>query len=283
MTALAATRFIQSACSFTLLAFILAGCTVEPADDADSSQTTGGTTGVGGTGGSGTTGGTGGAATGGTGGVATGGAATGGAVGTGGGVGTGGVVGTGGEVGTGGVGTGGEVGTGGAGTGGSSAFALTSPDLTEGGVFADKYTCSAAGFQGSLSPELVWTAGPAGTKSYAITFIDTTLTEGQPPSDLGYHWVIYDIPATTLGLPEEFKDATGIGAKQNGNYLGPCPNFGGGSETHTYEFTIYALDTEALTLTATSGTAAVKEAEGKLEASNLASTKLRGTSDASPP
>jgi phosphatidylethanolamine-binding protein (PEBP) family uncharacterized protein len=86
-----------------------------------------------------------------------------------------------------------------------------------------------------------------------------------------------------MGLPEEFKDATSIGASQNSNYLGPCPNFGGGTgKTDTYEFTLYALAAETLTVTGT-GTAAVKDAETKLEAMNLAKAKLTGTSDASPP
>ena len=192
----------------------------------------------------------------------------------------------GGAVGGGGAGgAGGASGGGGgfAGSSGSSGFALTSPDLIEGSEFADEHTCAAAGFNASLSPELAWTPGPSGTNSYAITFIDVTLTRAATPSDLGYHWVIYNIPATTLGLPGEFMDASSIGAEQNGAYLGPCPNFSGGSESHTYEFKIYALETATLDITPTSGTGAVKDAEAKLEASHLAVAKLSGTSDASPP
>ncbi|KYF54589.1 hypothetical protein BE08_05135, partial [Sorangium cellulosum] len=163
------------------------------------------------------------------------------------------------------------------------AFTLTSPSHEEGAEFGDKYTCAAAGFNGSLLPELHWTPGPSGTKSYAITFIDVTLTTRTPPSDLGYHWVIYDIPANVTSLPEAFMDAASIGAKQNNAYLGPCPNFSGGNaNTDTYEFTIYALAEESVTI-AGSGTAAAKDAEAKLEASHLAKAKLTGTSDASPP
>lgn len=181
-------------------------------------------------------------------------------------------------------GTSGAAGSSGAGgTSGASGFTLTSPELNEGSAFADEHTCAAAGFSGSLSPALAWTAGPEGTKSYAITLIDVTLTEGPQPSDLGYHWVLYDIPAATLSLPEAFTNAGSIGAQQNSAYLGPCPNFSGGSEVHTYEFTIYALDTETLSVTPTTGTGAVKDAEAKLEANHLAVAKLTGTSDASPP
>lgn len=165
----------------------------------------------------------------------------------------------------------------------SGEFTLTSPSHEDGAKFADKYTCAAAGFNGSLLPELRWTPGPEGTKSYAITFVDRTLTTRTPPSELGYHWVIYDIPANITSLPEELKDAASIGAKQNSPYLGPCPNFNGGNaENHTYEFTIYALATESLTVSG-SGTAAVRNAETALEANHLAKAKLTGTSDAAPP
>ncbi len=110
-------------------------------------------------------------------------------------------------------------------------------------------------------PELHWTPGPAGTKSYAITFIDVTLAHATPSQPNGYHWVLYNIPPTTTSLPEGFKqaDATQLGAKQNSNYLGPCPNLGSstGTKTDTYEFTIYALAEESITI-AGSGTAAVR-------------------------
>ncbi|XXT21037.1 YbhB/YbcL family Raf kinase inhibitor-like protein [Sorangium sp. So ce429] len=188
---------------------------------------------------------------------------------------------------TGDAGSGGAGGsTGDAGSGGapSGEFTLSSPNHTEGAEFADKYTCALAGFNGSVLPELHWTAGPPGTTSYAITFIDTTLTTKTPPEMNGYHWVLYNIPASVTSLPEAFKDAASIGAQQNGNFLGPCPNFGGGNaNTDTYEFTIYALSSDSLTITPTTGTAAVKDAETKLEADHLAKAKLTGTSDAAQP
>jgi phosphatidylethanolamine-binding protein (PEBP) family uncharacterized protein len=181
-------------------------------------------------------------------------------------------------------GAGGSSGSGAGGSAGSGIFMLTSPTHAEGAEFADEYTCAAAGFDGSLLPELHWSPGPAGTMSYAITFIDITLTEGEPPSDLGYHWVIWNIPASTLTLPEAFKMQDSIGANENRDYLGPCPYFSGTpGDPHTYEFTIYALSSAMTTISPTTGTAAVKDAEMKLEASNLAKARLTGTSTASPP
>lgn len=168
--------------------------------------------------------------------------------------------------------------------GATGEFTLTSQNHEDGAVFADKYTCALAGFNGSLMPELEWTPGPAGTNSYAITFIDITLTQGNPPSDLGYHWVLYNIPADVLSLPEEFKDAASLGASQNSEFLGPCPNVGGGSaNTDTYEFRVYALASESITVNPTTGTGAVKDAEATLEAEHLAVAVLTGTSNAAPP
>jgi len=165
----------------------------------------------------------------------------------------------------------------------SGAFTLTSPDHAEGAMFADPYTCAEAGFNGSIIPELHWTPGPAGTMSYAITFIDITLGHATPPQANGYHWVIWNIPADVLTLPEGFKDQMSIMAQENRDFLGPCPNVGGGSaNTDTYEFTIYALAEESITISPTTGTGAVQDAEEKLEAMNLDSAKLTGTSNAAP-
>jgi phosphatidylethanolamine-binding protein (PEBP) family uncharacterized protein len=72
---------------------------------------------------------------------------------------------------------------------------LTSSAHTDGAEFAVQFTCAGEG----KSPPLAWTAGPAGTKSYAITFLDETLVAQNSPN--GYHWVMWDIPAATLALP----------------------------------------------------------------------------------
>ncbi|HWA70793.1 MAG TPA: YbhB/YbcL family Raf kinase inhibitor-like protein [Polyangiaceae bacterium] len=179
---------------------------------------------------------------------------------------------------------GGTNGGGGSGSGGgASGFTLTSPNHAEGATFAAKYTCSEKGFSGSIMPELHWTAGPAGTKSYAITFIDTTLARKMPVDTKGFHWVIYNIPATVTSLPEAMTDAQAkaLPAKENSAFLGPCPNYGTapptGSKTDNYEFTLYALATETVDIT---GSNIVQAADTKLEGMNLAKTKLTGKSNA---
>lgn len=118
-------------------------------------------------------------------------------------------------------------------------FVLSSPALAEGATFAKDNTCDGT----DVSPELAWTAGPAGTKSYALVLTDK--------SNALIHAAAYDIPASSQGLPanveKKYDPATPAGMKQAQSfrnafgYAGPCP----GTE-HTYEFALYALDVDAL-------------------------------------
>jgi phosphatidylethanolamine-binding protein (PEBP) family uncharacterized protein len=269
------------------------GCT-----SSDGGSGTGGAPGTGGqstgTGGSGTGGehatggspGTGGTATGGL--TGTGGTATGGVTGTGG-TATGGVTGTGGTPATGGSGghatggvggggaghagggangTGGTAGaTGGGGSSGSN-FSLVSNVQADGAHFASKYTCqespplsgkSVGGLGNGINPDLEWMNPPAGTMSFAITFLDTTLINaGGSNIPLGEHWGIWNIPATTMSLPEGLTGTLSgalATAKQSGTFLAPCAQNLMNNMDDQYEFTVYALSTTTLTLPTGSGTA----------------------------
>jgi Raf kinase inhibitor-like YbhB/YbcL family protein len=100
-----------------------------------------------------------------------------------------------------------------------------------------KYTCDGE----NISPQVSWSQGPEGTKSYVLICDDP-----DAPSKVWVHWLIYNIPSTVLEIPE---NAAGIeGAKYGTNdfgktaYGGPCPPHG----THHYHFKIYALDSELL-------------------------------------
>ena len=116
---------------------------------------------------------------------------------------------------------------------------LTSATLTDGGRFPAAHTCSGV----NRSPALTWTAGPVGTRSYAIVMKDLTVPN--------IHWTLYDIPAATLSVgasvPVGYTPGAPApaGSKQAGvtfspstlGYLGPCPPSG----DHTYIFTVHAL------------------------------------------
>jgi Raf kinase inhibitor-like YbhB/YbcL family protein len=113
---------------------------------------------------------------------------------------------------------------------------LTSADFPAG-IIGKAFTCDGRG----ESPELSWTAAPPGTESYALVVTDRD-------SPLGYnfvHWVVYDIPANTHGLPAATSRSLPNGAKQGLNddgktgYVPPCPP---GNSFHRYDFVLYAVD-----------------------------------------
>ena len=115
---------------------------------------------------------------------------------------------------------------------------ISSEIFSNGGMIPSKYTCDGA----DLSPPLSWSAGPEGTKSYALIADDP-----DAPGGTWVHWVIYDIPMYVTSLPEgvQKSKASENGADQGTNdfrkygYGGPCPPGG----THRYYFKVYALDT----------------------------------------
>jgi phosphatidylethanolamine-binding protein (PEBP) family uncharacterized protein len=228
---------------------------------------TGGTGGsTGGTGGTGIAGGgaSGGSAGKGTAGSGTGGAAMGGMGGAHGGAGGSGGMGGMGTAGsgTGGAATGGMGGahggasaggaTGAGGSGGGGTFTLTSPDLADMAHFDAKFTCASGGgtLGKGINPELDWSGVPAGTMSFAITFIDTTLGDTNP---LGQHWAAWNIPAAAIQIPQGTTMLSGAlnGAKQSGTFLAPCAQSLTNNMDDQYAFTIYALPTATLNITGT--------------------------------
>jgi phosphatidylethanolamine-binding protein (PEBP) family uncharacterized protein len=212
-----------------------------------------------GTGGGGATGtGGGGGATGGNGG------ATGGSgVGGGGGAASGGHGGA--EGGRGGSGgRGGATGAGGTtGSGGSGTFSLTSPMLMDGAKFDGKYTCNGGSLGAGVNPQLDWTGVPAGTKAFAITFIDTTLGANM---STGQHWAIWNIPYdSSTGKVTTFPEGTTTlsgdlaTAMQTNKFLAPCAQSLMNNMDDQYAFTIYALSA-TLNISGASGTGVANSA-----------------------
>jgi Raf kinase inhibitor-like YbhB/YbcL family protein len=136
----------------------------------------------------------------------------------------------------------------------AAAFAITSPAFTNDGSIPSKYTCD-AGPQ-NPSPALAWKEPPAGTKSFALIMHDP-----DAPLAGGFtHWVLFDIPAPTTGLPEGFQPGS-VGVSGNSGfrragYGGPCPPSG----VHHYHFMLSALDTASLGLAAGATKADVEKA-----------------------
>jgi len=119
------------------------------------------------------------------------------------------------------------------------AFQITSTAFTEGAPIPVRHTCD----DKDLSPALAWAGAPQGTKSFALICDD-------PDAPIGtwVHWVVFNIPADSAGLPEGVpaveKLPNGTIQGKNGwhkiGYGGPCPPPG---KPHRYFFKLYALDT----------------------------------------
>jgi Raf kinase inhibitor-like YbhB/YbcL family protein len=146
-------------------------------------------------------------------------------------------------------------------------FTLSSPDLASG-KFANTFVANGFGCSGgNISPALMWSGAPAGTKSFALQVYDP-----DAPTGSGFwHWTVYNIPATASGLAQGAGNAAsklpatafgGTNAFQdtgvNGNYGGPCPP--AGDAAHRYVFTLYALAVDDVPVAASvpkTGTAAL--------------------------
>ncbi len=115
---------------------------------------------------------------------------------------------------------------------------VTSSAFSEGDSIPALYTCEG----NDVSPPLKWSGIPAETKSIALT-----CTDPDAPRGTFVHWVLFNLPPSTDGLPEGVTPGTVPQGAVNGTndfpklgYGGPCPPRGG---PHRYYFTVYALDT----------------------------------------
>lgn len=122
---------------------------------------------------------------------------------------------------------------------GGKAMEIKSSAFAHNEMIPKLYTCD----DKDISPPLMWSNAPEGTKSFALICDD-------PDASMGtwVHWVVYNIKPTTKELPAKVlpQETMPNSAKQGVNdfkkigYGGPCPPGG----THRYFFKIYALDTE---------------------------------------
>lgn len=122
---------------------------------------------------------------------------------------------------------------------------VESAAFAPGATIPQKYTGDGA----DVSPPLSWSAVPDGTRELALICDDPDAPTPEP----WVHWVIYNLPPDTTGLPEGVPTGTRISepvqALQGRNswtsgtttgYRGPAPPPGHG--THHYHFMLYALD-----------------------------------------
>jgi Raf kinase inhibitor-like YbhB/YbcL family protein len=122
---------------------------------------------------------------------------------------------------------------------------VTSTTFAEGAIVPRSMLFDQFGVGGeNLSPQLSWSAGPAGTKSYAVTLFDP-----DAPTTVGFwHWLLIDIDPSILSLAQ---GAGKPGRQPAGSVLGytdfGAPGYGGmapppGDPPHHYQFNVYAVD-----------------------------------------
>ncbi|HKW80300.1 MAG TPA: YbhB/YbcL family Raf kinase inhibitor-like protein [Casimicrobiaceae bacterium] len=120
-------------------------------------------------------------------------------------------------------------------------LSITSPAFADQGEIPTQFTCQGK----DISPALAWTGIPAGTRSIALIVDDPDAPDPAAPKMTWVHWVLYDIPPSSSGLPEAVQPgALPAGTREGTNdwkrtgYGGPCPPIG----RHRYFFKLYALD-----------------------------------------
>jgi len=119
-------------------------------------------------------------------------------------------------------------------------FVIQSPAFEEGGSIPARYTCDGD----DVSPPLQWAGVPEGTRSLALIVDDPDAPDPAAPRMVWVHWVLYNLPPDSQGLPEAVEalpagTLEGINDWKRTGYGGPCPPVG----RHRYFFKLYALDT----------------------------------------
>lgn len=155
-----------------------------------------------------------------------------------------------------------------AGTGGASgmmasgAFVLTPVDFP---MYEDELTFpQTANPPTNQSPEFTWTGVPAEARTLALAFRDL--------GNSAVKWIIWDMPPSLthipsniepVAMPSEIPGSSQLGSLDNQGYAGP------GMGARQYDFTLWALDTEKLPVTARMTTVQIHEL---LEAHEISKT-----------
>jgi hypothetical protein len=121
-------------------------------------------------------------------------------------------------------------------------LSITSNAFENGGAIPSKYTCEGQ----DIAPALQWTGVPEKAKSLVLIVDDPDAPDPAAPRMTWVHWVLYNIPPKTGGLPEGAVAADlppgtleGRNDWKRTGYGGPCPPIG----RHRYFHKLYALDT----------------------------------------
>jgi Raf kinase inhibitor-like YbhB/YbcL family protein len=118
---------------------------------------------------------------------------------------------------------------------------IESPAFEERGPIPKKYTCEGD----DISPPLTWSGVPQRAKSLVLIMDDPDAPDPKAPKMTWVHWVLYNLPASSKGLPEGVSikalpagTQVGLNSWERASYGGPCPPIG----RHRYFYKLYALD-----------------------------------------
>ena len=114
---------------------------------------------------------------------------------------------------------------------------ISSPAFLDSQSIPEQYSCEGAG----ISIPLNFSGVPTDAKSLALIMQDPDVPKNLLPSGLFVHWVVFNIPTSTVAIPE---NTTPPGIQGNNGagkpmFTPPCPP----DKEHRYFFTLYALDT----------------------------------------
>jgi Raf kinase inhibitor-like YbhB/YbcL family protein len=121
------------------------------------------------------------------------------------------------------------------------SLTLTSTAFEDSGEIPSRFTCDGD----DLSPDLSWTGFPEGTRSLVLIVDDPDAPDPTAPRMVWDHWLLYNLPPMSGGLPEAVTpEGLPAGTLQGTNswgrtgYGGPCPPIG----RHRYFHILYAVD-----------------------------------------
>lgn len=113
-----------------------------------------------------------------------------------------------------------------------AGMSIHSSVFDDGSVIPVRYTCDGA----DVRPALSIANAPADARSLVVIVDDS-----DAPAGVWTHWVLYNIPPNTTELASDVLPAGALEGKTSAGspgWRGPCPPSG----THSYTFTVYALD-----------------------------------------
>lgn len=146
---------------------------------------------------------------------------------------------------------------------------LSSPAFEPQASIPQRFTADGA----NVSPPLEWSDVPKDAKSLALIVEDPDAPDPAAPKVVWSHWVVYNIPPDTRGLPEKgpLPDGAieGLNDWKKSGWGGPSPPVG----RHRYFFRLFALDVHLSRL----GRPTKANLEQEMKGHVLATAELVGT------